>query len=267
MPATYAHYKLGQAILAEASLPIREVITAYPNLFQIGLHGPDILFYHDPLSSNEVRKLGYDMHKRSGLEWFSHAKKVLKLHPDRPDYLAYTYGVICHFALDVTCHGYINEKAASSGIHHYEIESEFDRELMIRDRLDPIRQYVTNHIVASTANAEIIKDFYPGVSTKSMQKALSGMIFYLNILITPSRLKRNILFFALRLAGQTNLQGLFINYEPNTMCMDSTQHLLTLFEKGKTLALELLDTFLEYIEHEVPPASIYHYSFDSQPVD
>ena len=46
-------------------------------------------------------------------------------------YLAYYYGFICHFALDATCHGYIEKRIHESGVSHGEIEVEFDRFLMI----------------------------------------------------------------------------------------------------------------------------------------
>lgn len=52
-----------------------------------------------------------------------------------------------HFALDVSCHGYIDEKIAASGISHTEIEVEFDRMLMLMDGKDPLRQNLTEHIV------------------------------------------------------------------------------------------------------------------------
>ena len=45
-----------------------------------------------------------------------HAIKVINRHKKKEQYMAYAYGVICHFALDMTCHGYVDEKIAESGI-------------------------------------------------------------------------------------------------------------------------------------------------------
>jgi len=44
MPSTYAHYIFGQQIRGRLSGYERKVIDKYPELFNIGLHGPDILF-------------------------------------------------------------------------------------------------------------------------------------------------------------------------------------------------------------------------------
>lgn len=66
MPSTYAHYIFGQQIRGRLSGYERKVIDKYPELFNIGLHGPDILFYYRPLGKNKVNQLGSRMHSESG---------------------------------------------------------------------------------------------------------------------------------------------------------------------------------------------------------
>lgn len=56
------------------------------------------------------------MHKHSGKEFFERARKVISEKKDREPYLAYTYGVLNHFALDVSSHGYYEQKINESGI-------------------------------------------------------------------------------------------------------------------------------------------------------
>lgn len=101
------------------------------DLFNIGLHGPDLLFYYHPLTNNPVNSKGYGIHSEAGIKFFSYASKEIVRRSFSPDHLAYIYGVICHFALDRECHGYIDEKITESGVSHAEIEVEFDRRLMI----------------------------------------------------------------------------------------------------------------------------------------
>lgn len=74
---------------------------------------------------------------------------------------AYIYGFICHFALDRECHGYIDEKIASSGVSHAEIEAEFDRALLVKDGYDPVEKKLTEHIQPVVHNARIISRFFP----------------------------------------------------------------------------------------------------------
>lgn len=45
MPTTYAHDLFGKKIYAKLPAEIQKVIRRNTNLYRIGLHGPDILFY------------------------------------------------------------------------------------------------------------------------------------------------------------------------------------------------------------------------------
>lgn len=155
MPSTYAHYRIGQEVRNILGESERKVVEEYPELFLIGLHGPDILFYFAPLFNNQVNQIGYKMHGRPGKEFFKNAAEVIKQHQENDAYLSYVYDFICHFILDETCHGYIDEKIAASGISHTEIEVEFDRMLMVKDGYDPIRHKLTGHIVPSIENAAV----------------------------------------------------------------------------------------------------------------
>ena len=147
MPSTYAHYRMGKEAAEELTGEAWHTLSMYRQLYLIGLHGPDILFYYRPLKSNVINGIGYGMHGRPGVEFFEHAVKVIENKENKAPYLAYMYGVMCHFALDVTCHGYIDEKIEKSGVSHAEIEVEFDRMLMEKDGFDPVRHSLTDHIV------------------------------------------------------------------------------------------------------------------------
>ena len=48
--------------------------------------------------------------------------------------------------------------------------------LMVKDGYDPIRHRLTEHIVPSMENAEVIQAFFKGVNSVQVRKALKGMI-------------------------------------------------------------------------------------------
>lgn len=263
MPSTYAHYKLGRAIQKSISGYEKEIIDKYPELFFIGLHGPDILFYYNPLGKNHVNQLGYGMHDEPGAKFFTYAAEVLKKHDYDEKHLSYVYGVICHFALDTSCHGYVAEKIAKSGISHGEIEAEFDRELMVRDGKDPVRQTLTNHITASMKNAVVIKDFYQGVTAEQVRKALEGMLFYHRVLLAPSKVKRGVLALGMKAAGvYSSMFGMIINYDKNPKCEDSTDRLIELYKDAKPLTKRLIQEYTAYLKENKPLDSIYQNTFD-----
>ena len=61
MPTTYAHDLFGQKAYAFLNPEIKQVIRKNKNLFRIGLHGPDILFYDIP--NTRVTGTGIAMHR------------------------------------------------------------------------------------------------------------------------------------------------------------------------------------------------------------
>ena len=60
MPSTYAHYRLGQQVRRELEGNERKIIEKYPQLYLIGLHGPDILFL-------KIAKFNSTIHLYSGI--------------------------------------------------------------------------------------------------------------------------------------------------------------------------------------------------------
>ena len=100
MPTTYTHYRFGKDVLDALPRRIRTAMETNRELFDIGLHGPDILFYYRALIPNSVSGQGYGMHKQMADLFFERAKKVIADADDKTMSRAYIYGFICHFALD-----------------------------------------------------------------------------------------------------------------------------------------------------------------------
>lgn len=264
MPTTYTHYSFGQEVLKGLSAEKQSIIEKYKTLYDIGLHGPDLLFYYNALSKNEVNRLGSALHKLPGSVFFENAVKVIGGQEKKEAYYVYVYGFICHYVLDVFCHGYIDEKIAASGITHSEIEAELDRELLVIAGKNPVKQKLTGHIVPSKESAEVIQSFFDKIEEKQIYKCMKDMVFYLNALVAPSRLKRGCIFKALKLAGcYEGMHGLIINYEKNPECADSTKKLLALYDDAVGKAIELIEALQACVEEKVPLDEFYRYNFSS----
>ncbi len=241
MPCAYAHYRLGQEVLVSLPREARERVLNFKEFYDIGLHGPDILFYHNPLPMDGISKLGHDIHKLSGEEVFGAALEVLRERRDAPMYLSYVYGYLCHFALDVMCHGYVAEFMASSGLSHNEIEMEFDRYLTLIDGHDPLKFDTAAHIVPSRRNSAVIASFYPGVETRDIQRSLRSMIICLHTLIAPKKSTRAALRAAFRVSGHSReLDGLIMSRKPNPACQESSRRLSELYKLAVPLSIKLI---------------------------
>ena len=262
MPSTYAHYRMGQQIINSVPQWKKNMIEKNKELFDIGLHGPDILFYYRPLKSNPVNAIGYGMHEHSGREFFEYAAEIIRKKDHDARYLTYVYGFICHFVLDTTCHGYIDDKIAESGVSHAEIEVEFDRSLMIEDGYDPVTHKLTKHIIPSEENAKVISAFFPGINSTEVNDALKGMIRYNNLLIAPSRLKRELIYALLRISGNyKEMHGLMVNFHANPDCEDSTKILHQLYDIALERAVKLIGEYDKYLVGEQKLDTLYHYTF------
>lgn len=262
MPSTYAHYRMGLEVKNALNGHAVQVIEAYNDLYMIGLHGPDILFYYGALWSNPVNAVGFGLHEKSGRSFFESACKAIERSNHKDAALAYAYGVLNHFALDTTCHKYVDEKIASSGVTHTEIEVEFDRYLMILDGHDPVSHVLTDHIHPSLNNAEIISQFYPGITAKQVETSLKSMISYNKLLLAKSAFKKELIYTLLKLTGNyKEMHGLIVNPDGNPVCADSNQKLKELYEQAKTRAVAFIDAFGENLNENVPFDSIFDYDF------
>lgn len=178
------------------------------------------------------------------------------------DQVSYAYGVLCHFALDVNCHAYIDEKIAASGISHAEIESEFDRSLMLLDEIEPTTHIQTAHIIPSKQNAEIISPFYPGISPTQIHKALQSMIFQNKMLLAKSDAKRRLIYAILRLTGNyEEIHGMIISPNGNPLCEDSNAKLAELYRLAEERAKIFITSFDGYLSGKQALDPIFDYTF------
>ena len=251
MPSTYAHRLFGEEMLPLYPAAVAEAARARRALFDIGLHGPDLLFYYKVLKADPVNAVGYRLHGLPGRDFFGPAKGVWEASPDRGGALAYLLGFVCHFALDSACHGYIENKIARSHVTHTEIESEFDRFLLAKQGIEPLSARLVGHIRPTAENAAVIAPFFAGVSEKQVYKALRTMVFYNGLLRAPHPPKRFLVETVLRLSGNyKEMHGMMIARRPIPACADSNLRLCKLFERAKGDCLSLTRELLGYLHGE-----------------
>ena len=49
MPTTYTHYQFGDRVYPQLPEALKQAVLSHRALFDIGVHGPDPLFYYKPL--------------------------------------------------------------------------------------------------------------------------------------------------------------------------------------------------------------------------
>lgn len=248
MPTTYTHYRFGRDVLRQLPDNLKELIVPYRDLYDIGLHGPDLLFYYRALMKNPVNQIGFSMHDKPAREFFRSAKLAMDQTSEPGPCLAYLFGFICHFALDSTCHPYIEEKVRETGITHSEIEAELDRALMVMDGHNPITFHPTGHLKATRPGAQVIARFFPTVKEKQIYKSIRSIKWYCDRLVAPEPWKRRVIFRLLKIGrSYHSIHGMVINYKPNPACAATCTTLEHLYLQALPLAVELIVNYQAYL--------------------
>lgn len=262
MPTTHTHYKFGQEVLSTLPRPLKKSIEENQTLYNIGLHGPDILFYYFPLFKNPVNSQGYAMHDKSAADFFNHAKMIIERSSDKDAALAYIYGFICHFALDSECHKYIEKMIHVSGISHSEIEMELDRLLLVEENIDPVNYLSTYHVKPTKENAEVIAPFFEDLPPEKIKKTLRSMIFYHKLLLAPGSFKRKVLYAGLKITRTyDSMHGMIMSETPNPDCKDYLILLKKLYTGAVPLAAGLIMNYQRAVTQDIPLPSRFDQTF------
>lgn len=262
MPSTYAHRRFGANVLDHLPAPLREKLEAHRELYDIGLHGPDVLFYYHAEKSTPVAALGNAMHDEQGRTFFDRARRVVHEEADREAALAYALGFVCHFALDSTCHPYVEQYVRTSGVSHCEIETEFDNQLLRREGRDPLHDLTASHIQPSRIWANVVAPFYEGVTVDEVYQAMTGMVFVHKMLLASNPVKRWVVLTAIRAAGKWEfMHGLVANPQPNPQCAESGKQLDALYQSAIPLAVRLINEYVAGLDTDAPLDAAYQHTF------
>lgn len=185
MPAGYAHYSFGKAVLPTLPGDVRQCIQRFRRMFDMGLQGPDFFFHYNRIVKNRILKLGSAYHGQTGKEFFTRACSVADSEAAR----AYLYGVLCHYCLDSACHPFIHQTEREGKISHVGLESEFDRFLLERDAL-PYTHSIAKHVKLTRGECMTVARFYPPATGGNVHWATRLMAFDNNFLTGGNREKR-----------------------------------------------------------------------------
>lgn len=121
MPSTYAHYVFGKKMLERFPQSLAETARNRRELYDIGLHGPDILFYYHPLKTNKVNSVGFGTHERPAREFLRGQRrrvcirKILRVRLrtlwDLSAILRWIQSVIVTLKIKLRCRTYVIRKS------------------------------------------------------------------------------------------------------------------------------------------------------------
>lgn len=237
MPASYAHQCFGDAVLKKTSVP--SLIQKHIDYYNLGLQGPDLLFYFHPTKTNPINKKGSRMHEEPAKQmfrWFSEEKDERKI--------VYLLGFICHFTLDAACHPYINQWVKEKGWGHYAIERELDMALIHRHSAAEqrvARCFVNDHEIC-TKIGEVL-----GVENVIISQCIDTFKTLNNLIYSSHRDLRRLAIAVIKVLHLGSFGDMFLRDQPDAQMRDEIQFLVSLTAKSVDQAVMLQDNFLSVL--------------------
>ena len=250
MPSIYAHYRFGTAMLEQLPEQEKQTVLRFRRLYDMGLHGPDMFFFYNPLIHTRFYHMGKQIHQESGQVFFSRACREWKRSPSEAG-RAYLLGMLTHYCLDSLCHPYVN-RMEEEKLYHLEIESEFDRLLLEMDGVPrPHEKDCTGHIRLTREDHGEIARFFPGVSPGKMGTSVRNMVFFTKLLTRPVGLPRTVLRTGMNLISREQA-AMLMPAEPNLRCRHTNEALLALYAQAEARLPKLVLQLLAHMESDTP---------------
>ena len=274
MPALYTHLRFGRKVLSALPEVYTKAIKRYPEAFALGTQGPDILFYHKPVKSNETRKKGTVLHTWSGEKFFlAQGAKLLENAPDgevesllgnNGALAAYTCGFLCHFTLDTLCHPYIDGNSNENRTHG-KIESEFDKFNLRLDGM-PIRGYNTATPIidengVSPAVAKTLE-----VDEESVVRSIKAMHVINKNFSFKREFRHYILHTLLKICKMERKFGdMFLHKKDDPLCVETNEVLSVKFQEAIPQAVALIQEYFNnlrvWVDEKHTTNNLFRYDF------
>ncbi len=264
MPAIYAHYCFGQQCLATLPVELKEICEKHIDIYNFGVHGPDIFFYSYNFYDLSINKFGSKLHRVTGREFFTQCSDAFKQStPYHDAMVAYMCGFLTHFTLDSHCHGYINDLTAKGPLSHNYIEAQYEAHLL-RANGNPTKVDRSFSLIPSKEKAQAISQFFT-YSGSVMYRVINGQKLFIHLLYSPRGIKKWILRFILKLLKNPgHLGDLFVDKKELPLCRESNQTIDELKAKALLDYPEIVSSFWNFVNEGSTLSPLFCYDFEGE---
>lgn len=251
MPSHYAHYRFGALALEAMPPEVCRCVRRFRQLYDVGLHGPDLFFYHNIFAEDTAAKLAGQFHRQTGEAFFGKVCRQLRLESSEAA-MAYLYGVLAHYCLDSACHPYVHTIVRESDVDHVELETEFDRFLLALDGKRPPHTFdCSPHMKLTRGECVTVSAFYPQTTPAMVFRSICSMAFSVKTLASPKGIARNGRDAAVKLTGG-RLAPYIMTRTPNPRCSHLDADMLALFDQALENYPRLLEALGAHMTRNAP---------------
>lgn len=261
MPSNYAHYRFGKELLPTLPADVRRPIQRFRRLYDVGLHGPDLFYYHNLLTRDTVVSLGHKYHSQTGREYFTRICDRLKQEPTEAA-VAYLYGALAHFCLDSVFHPFVLAHTADGKISHTQLEAEFDRYLLTLDGVEHPHTYdCSAHMKLTRGECVTVAGFYPPATPDNVLLSLRNMAWSTKTMAVPEGAKRSVVRKAMSLAN-SDIKGQLLPTRPNRSCAALDEEMMARYSWAAELFPKLVEQMLAHMTYNAYLGSSFDHTFD-----
>lgn len=262
MPSIYAHFRFGDQAAKLLPESLQRSIARFPQLFDVGVHGPDFFFFYQPLFKTRMGNLGGWYHDMTGREFFQRAVQHLNSSPSEGAKV-YLYGVLCHYALDSVCHPMITKATAGGTPVHTELETEFDRVLLAKDGLvPPERQYLGRRLKLTWGESVTVAGFYPPATVYTVRRSVRLMAAVCRLMTMKNR---KLLQAVFNLGGEYGSK-MVMQQRPNRRCAALIEEVGALYDRALERFPALAAQLEDYIANGTPLGPEFDANFSGEEV-
>lgn len=262
MASIYTHYIFGQEVLKRLPAQFRNIIERHMNFYILGQQGPDFFYFYKPITTIGST-IGTKIHNSSCEEFLLKNEDILQ-NPTE-EQLAYLYGFLCHFALDIMVHPYVNNLEIELQLSHMEIETELDRYFMIKNQQIP---YEVETYKLIPTESELSEQIYPlysayrNTNQRMIQNAVKGFSKYKKLLHSPTRKKEKLIYFIMKRLGiYSKYKGQVLTQVPERKASVSNEILAKRYYEAIPVAVHLIDSLFNYQENQGSLSHYFGYNF------
>jgi len=264
MPSIAAHYYFGQEIakrISSVSSEITEIIQQNMGIFNLGLQGPDLLLYYRPFVKNKVTKLGAEIHSRPARDFINYALHNIREVKSNAA-LGYLLGLTCHFILDSSLHGEINQYAPKLR-QHLLLEAEMDRQV-IEDNFSCKPHAFKRHLLVKTTNDkwDFLSLIYPQIQLVQLKECTRSIYFYSKLLLCRGGIKKRLLELAEHISGRESpFTALIVDSKENKDFQPYAKKLVMNMKNITTEGVLAIKNVYEAARYALPLSCIFDRSF------